>query len=1119
MDNNEQSQPIVYLGSDALLPSAEVQVQQQHLFSFRDRLTRTYLDGLKVPSVERPASPPPDLLKLITFSEIRFRKPEDLQTGMQSLLTAISRYGLPFIFLLRRTEAGIYHLHMGLCGKQQDRRVDLQNSFAAIPAAVRGFLPGCRFEDMDSIKAGAPRESKRSVWREISNLGACRILTGIPSKKQVKASATEPVEGIEKLADSSQYPFAVLVHAEPIPRDIINDLRTSVEETINEVHKLGKSTRQMGMSAQESHGDSFSRTKTENFSTSQTQTNGESRQVQGLSGLKTVLDNVKTVWHGGEKSTFQQQTSSAESEQHSHGTSDGETSSFQRSQGLNMSRNTEEIEKSAQNIEAILERHLKRFELGSGAGFWQCLTSVFADNPIHADEIANLFQGMLSGETSGDDPIRVIAPEQNITFYNAPETVLPAEAEPHPFGRRSPEARQLTSGLFTQLTTRELAQLTSLPQHELPGLYVEELVEYGRNWLTRDQADETAAIDLGCLIDRNQLTENTVQLSRERLQRHCFVSGATGSGKSTTVKHLLCRLWQDCRIPFMVIEPVKSEYQRLREQLGDDLRFFRLGEADFSLNPFALEESDIPLSSHLDMLKATFNASLGMYSSMPFILEHILYTVYKERGWALDTGKNRHLEKLQRVGFTRTADVRRLCYPLLGETVPLVKSAIREFFGDAQTDYSGSLTGALHARLSSLVQGAKGRVFNRNAARSFTELLQKPCVIELSNFSDNDEKAFVMALLMTRLYEHRQAEERNRQKNLDEGGEAPSLDTLRHVLVIEEAHRLLARPSPTGEHSAQGRQKGVEVFADILAEIRSYGQGLVIVDQIPSKLIPDVLRNTDIKIAHRIVDKEDRELIGATMNLEEKQIRELARLAPGESCVYFSGLPKALNVMIGKSERLEEDMEEGSPAVKAAPSPSYLSGPYQAGTLLLDGHAVTAGASLQAISQALRTVGITQWTDMEAGIIAFGELCLAWPAQQSELRQRVQQTVDLLCRLAMYLKNLLQDDEGKVQAYAAELANTLSEQEIVRLLDAHAQQHSPAYRAHREAFPGSEAEDMVNHMTAMLAHLRGGLPGPQICLERQYAALAGLLDAIPADISDIVQAAVISRLLQGEHIC
>jgi hypothetical protein len=353
---------------------------------------------------------------------------------------------------------------------------------------------------------------------------------------------------------------------------------------------------------------------------------------------------------------------------------------------------------------------------------------------------------------------------------------------------------------------------------------------------------------------------------------------------------------------------VKREYRELKNWIPD-LQVITLGAkteemsaSGVSLAPFAVEEK-LGLIPHIDNLKAAFNASMGNYSSMPFILEDIIYKAYEECGWNLVDGTSPFVEQFRRAG--KAAHV----IPTMSDLLPLVKTSILDFFGDKQSDYGNSLFGALRARISSMTRGAKGLVLDKlDNAIDMESLLKKPCVIELWPFTDNEEKAFVMALLLIKLYEYR-------QKN-NMAGDGVVDRPLDHVLVIEEAHRLLAKQPSAAEHSSSGRQKAVEFFADILAEIRSYGQGIVIVDQIPSKLVPDVLKNTDVKIAHRLVDREDREMIGATMNLTKEQTGELARLKPGTGIVYYGGLRQAVKVQVPRESDVQKRKKDHEKALR-----------------------------------------------------------------------------------------------------------------------------------------------------------------------------------------------------------
>jgi hypothetical protein len=151
-------------------------------------------------------------------------------------------------------------------------------------------------------------------------------------------------------------------------------------------------------------------------------------------------------------------------------------------------------------------------------------------------------------------------------------------------------------------------------------------------------------------------------------------------------------------------------------------------------------------------------------------------------------------------------------------------------------------------------------------------------VLELEEIGDDDEKAFVIGILLSRLYEHWRSE-----------GLRPDTP-LRHVVVIEEAHRLLAnvRFDPNPE-VANTRGKAVETFVNMLSEVRAYGQGFIVVEQIPSKLAPDVVKNTNIMVMHRTVSGEDRLVLADATNMTEEQAGMLATLTVGQAAVFSEG--------------------------------------------------------------------------------------------------------------------------------------------------------------------------------------------------------------------------------------
>jgi len=110
---------------------------------------------------------------------------------------------------------------------------------------------------------------------------------------------------------------------------------------------------------------------------------------------------------------------------------------------------------------------------------------------------------------------------------------------------------------------------------------------------------------------------------------------------------------------------------------------------------------------------------------------------------------------------------------------------------------------------------------------------------------------------------------------------------------------LLSRvPAQTNEEMANPRGQAVETFSNLLSEIRAYGQGVIIADQVPVRLAPDVMKNTNLKIAHRVVSADDREALAGAMAMDEKQSRALTALEIGEAAVFSGGDDAPLLVRI-----------------------------------------------------------------------------------------------------------------------------------------------------------------------------------------------------------------------------
>jgi uncharacterized protein len=460
-------------------------------------------------------------------------------------------------------------------------------------------------------------------------------------------------------------------------------------------------------------------------------------------------------------------------------------------------------------------------------------------------------------------------------------------------------------------STELVAALSRPPEREIPGVRLALRPDFD---VTQEPAGGREAIAVGEILDRNRRPAGPLVLPLDSLNRHVFVSGATGSGKSQTVRALL-EAATEAGLPWLVVEPAKAEYRLMAARLAASgapgpcgaaagapaamprVVRIRPGESDAiaaGLNPLepapGADGRRFPLQTHADLVKALFLASFRSDEPFPQVLSAALTRVYEDAGWDLALSE------------TVTADPSP-GYPTLTD---LQRAAIRVV---QEVGYSRRVTddvlGFVKVRLSSLRLGTTGRFLEGGHQLDFGQLLRANAVLEIEDVGDDSDKAFLMGTVLIRLAEHLRMENRTRSVRGGSGpppqaarpaGSSPPEPTepagpapgLRHLTVVEEAHRLLRRPEPGAPAGAAAH--AVEMFAGLLAEIRAYGEGLIIAEQIPGRLIPDVIKNTAVKITHRLPAADDREAVGATMNMTEAQNRFLVTLAPGEAAVFTDGM-------------------------------------------------------------------------------------------------------------------------------------------------------------------------------------------------------------------------------------
>ncbi|WP_261575200.1 ATP-binding protein [Frankia gtarii] len=436
-----------------------------------------------------------------------------------------------------------------------------------------------------------------------------------------------------------------------------------------------------------------------------------------------------------------------------------------------------------------------------------------------------------------------------------------------------------------------LAALARPPGRELPGItlitpHTFDVTPEGPDGSgPADPRGAPGTVRLGDVLDAGWSPAGALAVPRSTLNRHTFVCGATGSGKSQTVRSLLESLARaPAPVPWLVLEPAKAEYARMAGRLADlagrpgevlVIRPGRLDAAPASLNPLE-PEAGFPLQSHLDLIRALFLAAFEAHEPFPQVLARALTVCYRDLGWnlVLDRPEPPHRPRFRVSGPDAEPPVEaRRRYPTLGDLQRTAARVVENIGYGAEV--TADVRGFVDVRIGSLREGSPGRFFEGGHPIDIGTLLTRNVVIELEDITSDQDKAFLLGAVLIRIVEHL----RVRFGAAGAGG-------LRHVLVVEEAHRLLKNVTDGPAAAA------VELFASLLAEIRAYGEGLVVVEQIPAKILPDVIKNTALKVMHRLPAADDREAVGATMNLRPEQSEAVVALPAGVAAVSLDGMDR-----------------------------------------------------------------------------------------------------------------------------------------------------------------------------------------------------------------------------------
>jgi len=520
-----------------------------------------------------------------------------------------------------------------------------------------------------------------------------------------------------------------------------------------------------------------------------------------------------------------------------------------------------------QHALTVLDEQMKRFEKGTALGMWDFAAYVLSEDQNIANNVAHTYLALTQGEESymSKSSVNLWRGDMGERSGDTEEIVNYIRDLRHPIFGLNPNLLEKDATFYVYpsvitptvpLSGQELAYSLNFPQKSIPGLPILECTEFGRNIVSYDLVEkEEPKIRLGNIFHMNREETVPVELSQNSLSSHVFITGSTGSGKSNTIYQLLTEAKEN-HIKFLVVEPAKGEYKHIFGQEEDVCVYGTNPQLTplLKLNPFSFTK-ETHILEHLDRLIEIFNVCWPMYAAMPAVLKKAVEKSYTDCGWDL-------MKSVNEFGGI---------YPTFADVAENIKEIIDS--SEYDNENKGAYKGSLLTRIESLTNGINGLIFSQEEL-SNQHLFDSNVIVDLSRVGSSETKSLIMGILVLKLQEYRMSQ-------------ADMNSSLRHLTVLEEAHNLLKRTSTEQvSESSNLIGKSVEMLANSIAEMRTYGEGFIIADQAPGLLDLSVIRNTNTKIIMRLPDWSDRELVGKSANLNDDQILELARLPKGVAAVY-----------------------------------------------------------------------------------------------------------------------------------------------------------------------------------------------------------------------------------------
>lgn len=884
------------------------------IFMADDIVTKNYLAKLVEMSVVEPNTDmfienKKDAVRLIRIDEMVYDKEEYATHKFASVFGAMTTVENS-VFLLIDSDGEKATFYMGI--RCDDPRREADTQLTTLRSSLEGQFPGIKATK--STEYTNPDIVKLINGIEHGNISSVSCVANL--RDQDTSDNKSFLQGLEKFALSLRgNPYTAIILASSLPQDRITEIRHMYEQIYTQLSPFAEQQLAYGNneswneSASFSEGTSVGSTQTSGYtsttntststsigtSDSESKENTASRVIKGLGTTVSVLGNVTaaalTLASGGlatplsvgiaigsntigsalsatgeigkktysKSSSLNQTESQSYSDSYNRSYADSKTQSYNNTATYGKSGGTTNTftltakNKTVISLMEKIDKQLERIQEFESYGMWECSAFFVSREPDVSEIAASTYKAIMSGEHTGVEISTVNSWRHNSLQNKRIHEYITNFMQPLFIYRGPQGALNVTAGTF--VSGKELAFHMGLPRNSVPGFPVIEHAEFAKEIIRYENVDKKECLAIGQIYTMGRREKQFVKLDVDSLTMHTFVTGSTGAGKSNTIYKLIEQLCpnKQSNTKFLIIEPAKGEY---KEVFGGRSDVTVYGTNPFKapnlleINPFTFPD-DVHVLEHIDRLVEVFNACWPMYAAMPAILKESVEKAYEDCGWNLKSSKNPGR------------------FPTFDDLLTIIPEVVESsaYSNDTSSDYKGALV----TRVRSLTRGIHGHIFASDV--SSERLFNENVIIDISRVGSSETKALIMGILILKLQEFRMSEnEYNRN--------------LQHITVLEEAHNLLRRTSSEQSQESSNLQgKSVEMLANAIAEMRTYGEGFIIADQSPGLMDMSVIRNTNTKIIMRLPDEGDRKLVGKAAGLTDSQIEELSRLEQGVAAI------------------------------------------------------------------------------------------------------------------------------------------------------------------------------------------------------------------------------------------